>query len=92
MSLCGGERDKARLIQRLNRVEGQIRGLVSMIEEDRDCMEILRQFASAHGALKGAWGHALEEHLRGCVSDAMEHGNPGSKLIPELIEHLKKMR
>ena len=92
MSLCGSKEEKGRLIRRLSRIEGQVRGLAKMVEEDRDCIEVLRQVASVHGALRGVWAHVLEDHLNGCVSEAMKGGHSSSALIPELIDHLKKLR
>jgi CsoR family transcriptional regulator, copper-sensing transcriptional repressor len=91
MSLCGDKDGKSNLIKRLRRIEGQVRGLASMVEEERDCIEVLRQVASVHGALRGVWGHVLEEHLRGCVGHAIDPV-VSDKLIPELIDHLKKLR
>jgi DNA-binding FrmR family transcriptional regulator len=43
MGLCGTDQDKKRLIKRLNRIEGQVRGLGKMIEQDKDCIDVLRQ-------------------------------------------------
>ncbi|MDO5673947.1 MAG: metal-sensitive transcriptional regulator, partial [bacterium] len=55
MALCGTDQDKERLVKRLNRIEGQIRGLRGMIEADKDCIEVLRQVVSVSGALRGVW-------------------------------------
>jgi CsoR family transcriptional regulator, copper-sensing transcriptional repressor len=90
MSLCGTDQDKKRLVSRLRRIEGQIRGLCGMVDQDRDCMEVLRQIASASGALRGVWTQVVGDHLRGCISKAevQEDG----RLIDELVEHLQKIR
>lgn len=90
MSLCGSDQDKERLLQRLRRVEGQVRGLCSMIEHDRDCMEVLQQIASVSGALRGIWLQVVGDHLRGCVSQAVLEKD--DKLVDELLQHLQKLR
>ena len=53
MSLCGTDQDKQRLVKRLNRIEGQVRGLRGMIESDQDCIDVLRQVASVSGPCAG---------------------------------------
>lgn len=90
MSLCGTDQDKDRLISRLRRIEGQVRGLSNMVEKDRSCMEVLQQITSVTVALRGVWMQVVGDHLRGCVTKAAVDNN--EKLIDELIEHLHKIR
>ena len=90
MSLCGTDQDKERLVNRLRRIEGQVRGLCNMIESDRNCMEVLQQITSATGALRGVWLQVVGDHMRGCVSRAAADND--ENLIDELIEHLQKIR
>lgn len=92
MSLCGSDQDKERLLKRLYRIEGQVRGLCGMIEKDRDCIEVLRQIASATMALKGVWVQVMGDHLRGCVKQAVLDGENSDPLIDELTELLQKVR
>jgi DNA-binding FrmR family transcriptional regulator len=92
MTLCGTDQDKERLIKRLRRIEGQVRGLCGMVENDRDCMEVLRQVASVSGALRGVWTQVVGDHLRGCISKAVLDKDSEERLIDELIEHLNKIR
>ncbi|OGR16676.1 MAG: CsoR family transcriptional regulator [Desulfobacterales bacterium GWB2_56_26] len=90
MSLCGTDQDKERIVKRLRRIEGQVRSLCTMVEEDKDCIEVLRQINSATGALRGVWTQVIGDHLRGCIAKSMvEHDE---KLIDELLEHLEKIR
>jgi CsoR family transcriptional regulator, copper-sensing transcriptional repressor len=58
------------VVQRLGRIEGQVRGLAQMVEDDRYCIDVLTQVASATKALQGVAVVLLEDHLRGCVGDA----------------------
>ncbi|MGC8796045.1 metal-sensitive transcriptional regulator [Thermodesulfovibrio sp.] len=70
------ERDKNKLIQRLRRIEGQIRGLQRMIESERACKEIITQFASINGALKSAGFLIVMFYLNDCLtrkSDSVEN-------------------
>jgi len=62
------------LLGRLRRVEGQVRGLQKMLEEDRYCIDVLTQISSATRALQAVAMTMLEEHVRHCVRDAIEEG------------------
>lgn len=92
MSLCGSDQDKERLLKRLHRIEGQVKGLCGMIEADRDCIEVLRQIASTTMALKGVWVQMVGDHLRGCVKQAVLGGENSEQLIDELTDLLQKVR
>ena len=88
MALCG--EDHPKVIARINRIEGQVRGLKKMVENDRDCLQVLKQIAAARGALRSLGSVILEDHLKGCVSTAIQtHGNE-SKLITEVVEIFNK--
>ncbi|AFM22962.1 metal-sensitive transcriptional regulator [Desulfomonile tiedjei] len=84
MALCGDDHKK--LADRINRVEGQIRGLKKMVQEDRDCFEVLKQVAAASGALRSIGMMILEDHLKGCVSDAIRNRTNEDELIRQAID------
>ena len=65
---------KAANLRRLRRIEGQIRGLQRMVEEDRYCPEIIAQVASAQEALRGVGRQLLRNHLKHCATDAIKKG------------------
>jgi DNA-binding FrmR family transcriptional regulator len=88
MALCGDDHPK--LIARINRIEGQVRGLKKMVEEDRDCLLVLRQIAAAGGALRSLGAVILEDHLKGCVANAIQTQDNESELITEVIEIFNK--
>lgn len=67
---------QASLVKRLRRIEGQVRGLQRMIEEDRYCADILTQIASVQEALGGVSKILLRNHLNHCVTDAIQSGDP----------------
>ncbi len=77
--------DKKALLNRLSRIEGQVRGIRKMIEEEKYCVDILTQIAATRGALKNAGLKVLNRHIDGCVSDAIEEGE-SQQVVPELID------
>ena len=72
----GYTHDKERHLKRLRRIEGQIRGLQRMVEEDKYCIDILTQVSAATKALQSFSLELLEEHLSHCVVDAARKGGP----------------
>jgi DNA-binding FrmR family transcriptional regulator len=92
MALCGGADEHKRLLARVNRIEGQVRGLNKMIQEDRDCMDVLKQIAAASGALRSLGMVLMEHHLRGCVASAImaENTEEEDHLIHQVVEVFNK--
>ena len=88
MPLCGEEHPI--LVARINRIEGQVRGLKKMVETDRDCLQVLKQIAAAAGALRSLGSVILEDHLKGCVATAIQNENNESELISEVVEIFNK--
>lgn len=81
--------EKERLIKRLKRVEGQVRGIQKMIEEDRYCVDILVQISAIESAMKQVGYAITERHMKHCVSDAIKAGD-GNDSIEELMKVLKQ--
>lgn len=79
---------KHALVARLHRIEGQVRGVARMVEEDRYCVDILTQIAALRSALHAVALRLLEDHTKGCVSQAMCHGDEA--LIDELLTVIKQ--
>jgi DNA-binding FrmR family transcriptional regulator len=79
----------AALSKRLNRIEGQIRGIGRMIDNDRYCVDILTQVSAVQSALDGLARKLLEHHLHGCVSHAVASGN-GAHAIDEALAVIRK--
>ena len=74
-------------LTRLRRIEGQVRGLQRMVEEDRYCADILAQVASVHEALRGVAGNLMRNHLRHCASAAFrEGGDAADDMLDELVD------
>ncbi|MBE3585535.1 MAG: metal-sensitive transcriptional regulator [Thermoanaerobacter sp.] len=81
------ERNKEDLLSRLKKIEGQIRGIQKMIEEDRYCVDILLQISATRAALQKVALSLLRSHTRGCVARAIRE-NRGDEVIDELMQVL----
>lgn len=88
MTLCGDDHPK--LIARINRIEGQVKGLKKMVEENRECLQVLKQIAAASGALRSLGALILEDHLKGCVTQAILNRENETELITEVIDIFNK--
>jgi len=84
------ERDA--LVRRLHRIEGQIRGIERMLEEDRYCIDILTQIAAANTALESLAVRILDSHVRHCVADALRSGDEDAARAKteELLETVRR--
>jgi DNA-binding FrmR family transcriptional regulator len=83
--------DKAQLLARLKRVEGQIRGVHRMVEQDTYCIDILTQISAATKALQAVAVGLLEGHLAHCVADAARDGGDPSAKIKEASEAIARL-
>jgi len=81
--------DGAALGKRLNRIEGQVRGIGRMIEQDRYCIDILTQVSAVQAALDALALQLLEHHLSGCVVHAMKSGD-GKRALAEALDVIRK--
>jgi CsoR family transcriptional regulator, copper-sensing transcriptional repressor len=80
--------DKDALIKRLHRIEGQVRGVERMVEDDRYCIDILTQIAAVNTALENLAFKVLDDHVNHCVADALSSGDPKAavKKSQELLD------
>ncbi|WP_075981996.1 metal-sensing transcriptional repressor [Bacillus massilinigeriensis] len=81
--------EKEQMITRLKRIEGQVRGLQKMIDEDRYCVDILIQVTAVNNALKKVGMNLLERHTNHCVSNAIKSGD-GDQAIDELMKVIEQ--
>jgi DNA-binding FrmR family transcriptional regulator len=77
--MAGYEMQKDQITRRLARIEGQVRGITRMVEDDRYCIDVLDQVAAATRALQQVSLGLLHDHLEHCVSDAMVQGGPEAR-------------
>jgi DNA-binding FrmR family transcriptional regulator len=81
---------KVALTKRLVRIEGQVRGVAKMIEENRYCVDVLTQVSAIKSALDGLALQILEDHTKGCVRRAVQSGG-GNASITELMQIVRKL-
>ena len=86
------EEIKAANLNRLRRIEGQVRGLQKMVDEDRYCADILVQMASVQEALRGVGRNLMRNHLQHCATKAIAGGKPkdATEMYDELLELIYK--
>ena len=83
------EEERTALIHRLSRIEGQIRGIRTIVGDDAYCTDILTQVAAASAALNAFSRELLGEHIRTCVADDLRSGN--EETVDELLHILQKL-
>ncbi len=81
--------DYEKLIKRLNRIEGQVRGIKKMVENNAYCTDILIQTSAVNAALVSFKSELLSQHIRSCVAEGVRRGEDDK--IEELVETLQKM-
>lgn len=83
------DKTKSNLISRLNRIEGQIRGVKGLIEKDTYCDDVLNQISSIQSALNGVGKLLLEHHMKSCVIERIQEGD--DEVISELLITMNKL-
>ncbi|MFC3747883.1 metal-sensitive transcriptional regulator [Paenibacillus sp. GCM10012306] len=85
------EYDKA-IKNRLKRIEGQVRGVLGMLEEGKDCREIVTQLTAIRTAVDRTVGTVIGSNLEHCIQEELEQGHSPDKVIKEAVELLVKSR
>lgn len=83
------EKVKNNIISRLNRIEGQVRGIKGLIEKDTYCDDVLNQISSVQSALNGVGKLLLEHHMKSCVIERLQDGE--NEVIDELLTTINKL-
>jgi len=83
---------KERNLKRLRRIEGQVRGLQKMVEEDRYCADVMTQISSVHEALRGVGRELMRNHLKHCAAAAItgSDGATADSMYDELVDMMYK--
>ncbi|RAN35274.1 metal-sensitive transcriptional regulator [Hyphomonas pacifica] len=84
----------SKTINRLRRLEGQVRGIIKMLEEDRYCIDVLNQMQAVKSALARAESEILKDHANSCVAEAIESGDAEAQRekVSELIDLFDKLK
>jgi DNA-binding FrmR family transcriptional regulator len=80
---------KADLVKRLNRIEGQVRGIQSMVQGDIYCDDVLTQISAVRSALSSVANKLFEAHTKSCIREQIESGN--REVVDELLQTIKRM-
>jgi len=88
--MAGYTSHKEQIQARLRRIEGQIRGVQKMVDEDRYCIDVLTQVSAAKAALNAVALELLQDHTEHCVAEAIRSGG-GSKKVKELNEAVERL-
>ena len=83
-------KNKGALANRVNRIEGQVRGVGKMVDEDRYCIDVITQISAIQSALDALAIQLLESHLAGCVQNAVREGS-GDAAIAEVMGVMRKL-
>lgn len=78
-------KDKQDILVRLRRMEGQLKGIQRMIEQDKYCVDVLNQLSSVIAATQKVAAIILQDHIRGCVRDALSRDEHGDDYVNELV-------
>jgi DNA-binding FrmR family transcriptional regulator len=89
----GYAQDQAAILTRLRRIEGQVRGLQRMVEEGSYCIDVLTQVSAASSALQSVAVKMLDEHLRHCVTAAVQSDDPAEteKVLAEANKAIERL-
>jgi CsoR family transcriptional regulator, copper-sensing transcriptional repressor len=82
--------DQRAIHNRLSRIEGQVRGIQRMVDEDAYCIDILTQVAAVQTALENVAVQVLDGHVRHCVADAVKAGDDGDAKLDELMAAVRR--
>jgi DNA-binding FrmR family transcriptional regulator len=87
------EATKQKVAARLKRIEGQVRGVLRMVEDDRYCVDVLTQIDAVRAALHKVEEQVLQDHVSHCVADAFASGDPVEQRhkVEELVETIGRM-
>lgn len=93
MATPGYHDDKAAILARLRRIEGQVRGLQRMVDDESYCIDVLTQVSAATKALQSVAVQLLDDHLRHCVADAVQSGDPDAtdRIITEATRSIERL-
>jgi DNA-binding FrmR family transcriptional regulator len=89
--MAGYYENKDQLTRRLRRIEGQVRGLQRMVDEDAYCIDILTQVGAIRGGLDKVAVALLEDHLSHCVTDSIVAGADGDAKVKEAAEAIERL-
>jgi DNA-binding FrmR family transcriptional regulator len=89
--MSGYSKDKHEVLARLRRVEGQVRGLQRMVDDDSYCIDVLTQISAVNAALRSVAVALLDDHLRHCVRDAASDDERSGEIVTEATAAINRL-
>ncbi|MFH1382642.1 MAG: metal-sensitive transcriptional regulator [Chloroflexota bacterium] len=83
-------RDKQEILVRLRRMEGQLKGIQKMVEEDKYCVDVLNQLSSIIAATQKVAAIIMKDHIKGCVRDALTRNENSEEYVNELVSVVER--
>ncbi len=83
-------KDKKEILVRLRRMEGQLRGIQRMVEEEKYCVDVLNQLSSVIAATKKVAAIILQDHIQGCIRDALTRNEQSDEYMDELLTVIER--
>ena len=83
-------KDKQEILVRLRRMEGQLKGIQKMVEEDKYCVDVLNQLSSIIAATQKVANIIMKDHIKGCVRDALTRNENSEEYINELVSVVER--
>ena len=83
-------RDKEKILLRLRKMEGQLKGIHKMVEEDKYCVDVLNQLSSVIAATQKVAAIIMKDHIKGCVKDAIIRNDHSDDYVNELVEVVER--
>lgn len=82
--------DKEKILLRLRKMEGQLKGIQKMVEEDKYCVDVLNQLSSIIAAARKVATIIMKDHIKGCVRDALTRNENSEEYVNELVEVVER--
>jgi len=82
--------DKEKILLRLRKMEGQLKGIRKMVEQDKYCVDVLNQLSSIIAATQKVAGIIMKDHIQGCVKDAIIRNDHSDDYVNELVEVVER--
>src|ERR1035437_2894855 len=84
------QKDKKEILVRLRRLEGQVKGIQKMVEEEKYCVDVLNQLSSVIAATQNLASIILSDHIKGCVRESLAHNESGDEHVNEFIATIER--
>lgn len=82
--------ERTKVINRLKRIEGQVRGVITMVEDGKDCKDVVTQLSAIRGAMEKTIGYTVANNLENCIYDKLNNGKSAETVIKDAVDLVAK--